>query len=89
MTYYLTIVESRAMVALLLSLCCFVGCPLLMGVMWLMTRDREGPRLERELRRLNAEAEASRPQVAPSAPGADPARPESPAAMAVAEQADR
>ena len=48
------------MVAILLSLCCFVGCPLLTGVMWLLTRDREGARREREVRRLNAEAEDHR-----------------------------
>lgn len=48
------------MSALILSICCVVGCPLTMGAMWLMTRDRDGARIEREVRRLNAEADARR-----------------------------
>lgn len=59
-----------AMVGVLLSLCCFIGCPLLMGAMWLMARDREGPRLERELKRLNVQAERERARAASDAPGA-------------------
>lgn len=61
------------MAAVLLSLCCFIGCPALMGVMWLMTRDREGWRLEREVRRLNAEARARREEVAAPAPAGEQA----------------
>ena len=52
------------MAAILLPLCCFVGCLLLMGAMWLMTRDREGARLQREVRRLNSEAQARRTRIA-------------------------
>jgi len=44
------------MPATILALCCFLGCPLLMGAMWLVTRDPEKGRLEREIRRLNRAA---------------------------------
>ena len=78
------------MAALLLSLCCFVGCPLLMGVMWLMNRDREGLRLEREVRRLNAQADSRRAPVAPPPPISEPLpRAERPAVGAAAEPVRR
>ena len=61
------------MTSVLLALCCGLGCPLLMGVMWLMSRDREGPRLERELSRLNAEAEARGADTTSTAARTEPA----------------
>ena len=49
------------MTTVLLLLCCGLGCPLLMGGMvWLLGRDRESARLEREVRRLNRAAAADR-----------------------------
>lgn len=49
---------------MLLALCCFLGCPLIMGGMMFMMRDREGSKLEREIRRLNAQADRRREAIA-------------------------
>jgi len=49
---------------MLLALCCFLGCPLIMGGMMFMMRDREGSKLEREIRRLNAQADRRREATA-------------------------
>ena len=45
-------------------MCCFLGCPLLMGGMMFMMRDHEGAKLEREIRRLNAQADRRREAIA-------------------------
>ena len=57
---------------MLLILCCVLGCPLMMGVMlFFMSRDGEGKRWEREIRRLNAGAER-RTSAADPGPPSDP-----------------
>lgn len=57
------------MIQLLLVVCCVFACPLLMGgMMWFMGRDREGGKIEREIRRLNRAAEARRLAAAGSSP---------------------
>ena len=53
------------MSSVLLLLCCALGCPLIVGAMvLLMSHDREGKRWEREIRRLNTEAERRRQAAA-------------------------
>ena len=50
--------EAIIVTQLLLVACCVFACPLLMGgIMWAMSRDWEGKRLERELRRLERQAD--------------------------------
>src|SRR5487761_124618 len=39
-----------------LLVCCGLGGPLIVGAMLLLLRDREGSRLEREIRRLNTQS---------------------------------
>lgn len=48
---------------MLLALCCLLGCPLIMGGMMFMMRDREGSKLEREIGRLNAQADRRREAI--------------------------
>jgi hypothetical protein len=57
------------MIQILLVVCCVFACPLLMGgMMWFMGRDREGGKVEREIRRLNRAAEARRLAAEGSSP---------------------
>ena len=52
--------RGRTMLQLLIVVCCVLGCPLLVGGgMWLLGRDWQGKRLEREIRRLNRRAGAA------------------------------
>ncbi len=71
---------------MLLALCCFLGCPLIMGGMMFMMRDREGSKLEREIRRLNAHADRRREAIAAAV---DTTAEGHPAGWAAADQAQR